>query len=193
MTSNTKTMNIEQLDFGKTLKEVTQNLDFSITQVNGTITTTNCDFSLHADQIKVKQILQNLLSNALKFKDADRAPVINIAAREEGGFFFISVKDNGIGISEEHFEEVFEKFARLNSQAKFEGSGLGLSICAKYIKKHQGDIWIERNNDFGVTFTFTIKKNLPLSKQALTAEEVSKAIVDGSPYTQPEIAQLNIQ
>jgi len=114
------------------------------------------------------------LSNALKFKAKDRDPIMNIAAREEDGFIFISVRDNGVGMEEEHFEEVFEKFARLNSQAQFEGSGLGLSICAKYIKKHQGKIWIERNDDFGVTFIFTIKKDLPLSKQAFTASEGSK-------------------
>ena len=168
--ANNHSLKLEPLNFKKTLQEVIQNLDFSITQSNAEIILENCDFSIDADQIKIKQILQNLISNALKFKDAQRHPIITIAAKETTDFYSIAVKDNGIGIAEEHFQEVFEKFARLNSQSKFEGSGLGLSICAKYIKKHQGEIWIERNEDFGVTFIFTIRKNLLLTKQVAETE-----------------------
>ena len=174
--SNSQSLKVERLAFKEIINDVSQNLDFSITQVNGTILLNNCDFFINADQIKLKQILQNIVSNALKFKDAERAPIITISAREEEAHFFISIKDNGIGIAQEHFQEVFEKFARLNSQAKFEGSGLGLSICAKYIKKHQGKIWIERNEDVGVTFTFTIKKDLPLSKVAANTKEMVLAV-----------------
>ena len=174
--SNSQTLKIERLAFKEIIEEVTQNLDFSITQVNGTILLNNCDFHINADQIKIKQILQNIISNALKFKDAERNPVITISAREEEKFFYISVKDNGIGIAEEHFQEVFEKFARLNSQSKFEGSGLGLSICAKYIKKHQGKIWIERNEDVGVTITFTSKKGLPLPTSTVNSKEMVLAV-----------------
>ena len=191
--ANSQSVNIETIAFKKLLEEVRQNLDFSITSSNATIHTSNCNFSINADQIKLKQILQNLLSNALKFKDSNRKPIIEIHTREEKDFYYISIKDNGIGISEEHFEEVFDKFARLNSQAKFEGSGLGLSICAKYINKHQGKIWIERNKEFGVTFTFTIKKDLPLGAQALSANESSKMIGNGKPYTTTEIGSINMQ
>ncbi len=171
--SNTKILHIERFDFNDVLEEVVQILDFSITQVNGTIETTNCDFSVNADQIKIKQILQNLLSNALKFKDENRDPIVQVNAREDADFFIISVKDNGIGIAEEHFDEVFQKFARLNTQTKYEGTGLGLSICAKYTKEHKGKISISRNDDFGVTFTFSISKHLPLPKEEDSLVEVS--------------------
>lgn len=163
--SNTKILHVERFEFKDVLEEVVRILDFSITQVNGSIETTNCDFSVNADQIKIKQILQNLLSNALKFKDENRDPIVQVNAREDADFFIISVKDNGIGIAEEHFDEVFQKFARLNTQTKYEGTGLGLSICAKYIKKHKGKISISRNEDFGVTFTFSISQHLPLTKE----------------------------
>lgn len=163
--SNTKTLHIERFGFDEVLQDVIQNLDFSITQVNGTIEATNCNFSINADQIKIKQILQNILSNALKFKDENRNPIVQVSAKEEADYFIISVKDNGIGISEEHFDEVFQKFARLNTQNEYEGTGLGLSICAKYIKKHKGEISISRNEDFGVTFTFSINKHLPLTEE----------------------------
>jgi len=173
--SNSKTLNIERLAFGRLVAEVVQNLDFSITQSNGKIITTNCDFFIHADQIKLKQILQNLLSNALKFRANNRAPIINVIVWEDKHHFFIAVKDNGIGIPEEHFTEVFEKFARLNRKDKFEGSGLGLAICANYINMHQGEIWIERNELYGTTFTFTIQKDLPLSNPITTIKTVKES------------------
>lgn len=191
--SNNQALKVEQLAFGQLLEEVKQNLNFSITNVNGTVCTNNCNFLINADQIKLKQILQNLLSNALKFKSAERDPIIEIATREDEKLFYISVKDNGIGITEEYFEKVFEKFARLNSQSKFEGSGLGLSICAKYINKHGGTIWIERNEEHGVKFTFTISKALQTEQQKLANQQINKAIVEGKSYPKPKIEQLNIQ
>jgi len=76
--------------------------------------------------------------------------------------------DNGIGIAKKDAKHVFEKFARLNTQDEFEGSGLGLSICAKYVKNHNGTIAIESNDDYGVTFIFSLDKNLPLTESLLT-------------------------
>lgn len=172
--SNSKTLNIERLAFGGLVAEVIQNLDFSITKAKGKIIVTNCDFFIQADQIKLKQIIQNLLSNALKFRDNNRIPIINVIAWEDKNRFFIAIKDNGIGIPEENFAEVFEKFARLNRKDKFEGSGLGLAICANYINMHQGEIWIERNEIYGVTFTFTIQKDLPLSNPIVAIKEVKE-------------------
>jgi len=171
--SNTKNLHVERISLEGILEELIQNLEFSISQSNGTINLINCAYEIHADQIKIKQILQNIMSNALKFRAAGRAPILNVKAWDDPDFFYISVEDNGIGIPEENFEEVFQKFARLNTQTNYEGSGLGLSIVAKYIKKHQGTIWIERNEIHGVTFSFTIKKDLPLSVQPTTINENS--------------------
>ena len=158
--SDTKKLNISQIQFNKIVDDVILSLDFSISQAKATIKTKNCDFIINADEIKMKQILQNLLSNALKFKKDDRLPIISIEAKEEQNAFVISVKDNGIGIAEENFKEVFQKFSRLNNNSKFEGSGLGLSICVKYVKKHKGEISIRRNSDYGVTFIFSVNKYL---------------------------------
>ncbi len=158
--SNTKKLNIHQFNFKNLLEEIIQLLDFSLTQVNGEIEMINCDFMIHADQIKMKQILQNLLSNALKFIDENRAPRVVVEAKQEKEHVIISVKDNGIGVEEEYFDEIFEKFSRLNSKSKYEGTGLGLAICSKYVKEHNGEISISRNHDFGVTITFSISKFL---------------------------------
>jgi len=161
--SSSKTLNIRRIALETVLEEVIQNLDFSITQANAKINLTDCNLYIHADQIKIKQILQNLLSNALKFRAENRAPIIQVRAWEDSNFLHIEIEDNGIGISEENFDEVFQKFARINNNGEFEGSGLGLSIVANYIKRHQGEISIKRNEIFGVTFTFTIKKSLHLT------------------------------
>ncbi len=166
--ANSQALNIERMSLEGIINEVKENLDFSISQSQGQINLEHCNIPLYADRVKIKQVLQNLISNALKFKDAERKPIVEVSSWEDASHIFVSVKDNGIGISAEHFDKVFEKFTRIKTEQDFEGTGLGLSICAKYIKKHKGDIWIERNEDHGVTFTFTISKSL------CEAQEVSR-------------------
>ncbi len=161
--SSTKKLNIEQFQFRDLLDEVIELLDFSLTQVNGKIEIINCDFQINADQIKLKQILQNLLSNALKFIDESRLPRVVVEATHDTDHTIITIKDNGIGVEEKNFEEIFEKFAQLNSKSKYDGTGLGLAICAKYVKEHNGEIYMSRNTDHGVTVTFTVSKHLASS------------------------------
>lgn len=160
-----KPLNITNFNLKELIDDVIQNLDFSISNVNGQVDAQNCNLEINADQIKIKQVLQNLISNALKFHDKERQPVVQISATEHGSEIVISVKDNGIGIPEDQFESVFQKFTRLNTNDEYEGTGLGLSICAKYIKEHAGQISLKRNIEFGVTFIFSISKNLKLSRQ----------------------------
>ena len=166
--SNNQLLSTEKLSLKDTVNEVLQNLHFSITKSNANVIVENCDRYIIADYIKLKQILQNIISNALKFISEDRSPVIIISSREEREHLYISIKDNGIGIAKEDAKHVFEKFTRLNTQDEFEGSGLGLSICAKYVKNHNGTIAIESNDDYGVTFIFSLDKNLPLTESLLT-------------------------
>lgn len=158
--SNTKAVKIERLNLVDVINEVILLLDFSITTKNARIEKSNCNMVVYADQVKLKQILQNIISNALKFSDKERPPHILISAEETKDFIFIHIKDNGIGIEEKYFDQVFEKFARLNSKEQFEGTGLGLSICAKYVEDHDGVIEINKNEEYGVTVSFSISKYL---------------------------------
>lgn len=158
--ASSKDLNIEQVSLESMVEEVKENLDFSILKSKGQIEITNCNIELYADRIKIKQILQNLISNALKFKETGRNPFIEVRSWENASHIFVSVKDNGIGISKEHFDKVFEQFARIKTEKQFEGTGLGLSICAKYVKGHKGEIWVKRNVGHGVKFTFSISKSL---------------------------------
>lgn len=107
--------------------------------------------------IRIRQLFQNLISNALKYK-SDKAPHIIINAEDEGDYLIISVKDNGEGISSEHRKDIFKDFKRLHANEDIEGTGLGLSICKKIAELHGGDIWLESEPGIGSTFFIKIRK-----------------------------------
>ena len=110
---------------------------------------------LAAAPLQFEQVLQNLLSNALKFR-ADRVPRIEIsAARRENGWLF-QVQDNGIGIEAQNADQVFQMFQRLHSHQEYEGNGIGLAITKKIVERHGGRIWFESEFGEGTTFFFLI-------------------------------------
>lgn len=104
------------------------------------------------------QLIQNLLSNAIKFRQPDQKSVIKIQATENLEEHIISVNDNGIGISEEYLERIFVIFQRLHARTKYQGTGIGLSICQKIVKRLGGRIWVESVVDEGSTFYFSLPK-----------------------------------
>ncbi|MFA6133197.1 MAG: ATP-binding protein [Phycisphaerae bacterium] len=110
-----------------------------------------------ADPAQMRQVFQNILGNALKFRAQDRPAKIHISARREDGHWVLRVKDNGIGIAPDHFERIFMLFQRLNGRDKYSGSGIGLAICKKIIDRHGGRIGVESQPGQGSTFYFTLK------------------------------------
>lgn len=100
-------------------------------------------------------VLQNLISNAVKFCDAD-APQVWITSEKTGDGWKISVKDKGLGIEPEHQERIFKIFQRLHARADFPGTGIGLSICKRIIERHAGKIGVESAPKEGSTFWFTL-------------------------------------
>jgi signal transduction histidine kinase len=113
---------------------------------------------IQANAMCMKQLFQNLISNALKYSAKDRAPEISIACSETGPEYVFSVADNGCGIEDEHKEMIFKAFKRLHSKDSIEGTGLGLSICQKVVDMLGGKIWLESKAGQGTTFFFTIPK-----------------------------------
>ena len=97
------------------------------------------------------QLFQNLISNAIKFR-GERAPKIEVVARIVRHDCIISFSDNGIGIEPHYLEKIFVMFQRLHTQAEYPGSGIGLAICQKIVKQHQGDIWVDSVPGKGSTF-----------------------------------------
>jgi signal transduction histidine kinase len=119
---------------------------------------TNIDNRLghvQADERKVRQVVLNLLSNAIKF--APEGGRIDVGAVSKDGFVEVSVTDTGIGIAPEDQEKVFEEFRQVGTAAKkAEGTGLGLTLCRKFVELHGGRIWVKSQEGVGSTFTFTI-------------------------------------
>ncbi|MCW3786381.1 sensor histidine kinase [Plebeiibacterium sediminum] len=112
------------------------------------------DAILKSDETKLRQILDNLLSNALKFTENG---FLKIAYEVQGTDIVISVEDTGIGIPENKRKNIFERFAQLKDPNKsYGGAGLGLAICKAYINKMGGDIWVETSMDSGSIFKFTL-------------------------------------
>jgi signal transduction histidine kinase len=107
------------------------------------------------DERKIKQVLLNLLSNALKF--TPEGGRIDVSARIADGMAEISVTDTGVGIAAEHHDAVFEEFRQVGEvEKKAEGTGLGLALCRKFVELHGGQIWVKSQIGLGSTFAFTL-------------------------------------
>jgi PAS domain S-box-containing protein len=108
------------------------------------------------DGERIYQVLDNLVVNAIKFRDGTRKPRIEIGYEDKGAFHQFWVRDNGIGIDSKHHVRIFERFHRLRETEDIEGTGLGLSIVERIINNHGGRIWVESERGVGSTFYFTI-------------------------------------
>jgi signal transduction histidine kinase len=110
---------------------------------------------IQADERKVRQVVLNLLSNAIKF--TPEGGRIEVAAVPRDGFVEVSVSDTGVGIAPEDHEAVFQEFRQVGTaDKKVEGTGLGLTLCRKFVELHGGRIWVKSQVGVGSTFTFTI-------------------------------------
>lgn len=105
---------------------------------------------------EMAQLLQNLVGNAVKYRDPSRPLVVQVSARPEPGLWVISVADNGIGIAPDYSERIFRIFQRLHTRDRFEGTGIGLAICKRIVERHGGQIRVDSAPGEGSTFSFTL-------------------------------------
>jgi PAS domain S-box-containing protein len=138
------------------VNEAVQNLRSAVEASRARITIENDLGEIEGDRVQIVQLIQNLLSNALKFTNSEM-PAVTIRCREEGGHVTFSVSDNGIGIAEGDKEKVFEIFRRLHTK-EYPGTGIGLAICKKIVDRHGGRIWPESEPGRGTTFYFTLNE-----------------------------------
>jgi light-regulated signal transduction histidine kinase (bacteriophytochrome) len=108
-----------------------------------------------ADRLQLAQLFQNLIGNALKFK-GEEPPAVHVGAERHNGEWILEVRDNGIGIEPQYVDRIFDIFERLHSRERYDGTGIGLSICKKIVERHGGRIWVESDAGRGSAFRFTI-------------------------------------
>ncbi len=156
------------IDCNSSYRVAVTNLTAAIQESNAQI---SCDPlpNIIADETELTQVFQNLLSNAIKFQ-GDRTPQINITCEASNGYWLFAVRDNGIGIAPPDREGIFNAFQRLHTRSKYEGTGIGLTICKKIVESYGGKIWVDSIEGEGSTFLFT----LPVSNPSQTKSPKSQ-------------------
>ena len=152
--------------------EVADDLETRINQSKAKLNISKNLPTLEADGTQMRQLMQNLIANALKYHQPNLPPVIDVTSRPfRDGFWEIIVKDNGIGIEADQISRIFQPFERTNNAALFEGHGMGLAICKKIIDRHGGSIHVASQLNEGTSFII----NLPEKQQAPAARETESA------------------
>ena len=144
----------EPTDCYDVLKRVIANLETTIDN-SGAVVTHDVLPIVNGDAVQLTQLLQNLVSNGIKFR-SEETPYIHVSAEKGEDEWVFSVRDNGIGIAPRHHERIFLMFQRLHSRSEYSGTGIGLALCQKIVQRHGGRIWLNSGEDKGSTFYFTV-------------------------------------
>ena len=143
------------VDLKSCMKSVVENLQALIEETPAKVIVGLMPPTVAGDEVALVQLLQNLISNGIKF--GSREPVVvKVTSRREGDQWRISVEDNGIGIDAQHHAAIFAPFKRLHSRQEFDGSGIGLATCKRIVDQHGGQLSVESAVGQGATFHFTL-------------------------------------
>lgn len=143
-----------EVDTEAILQDVCASLALAVAESNAQISHDALP-RIHGDPSQLTQLFQNLVSNALKFRD-DEPALVHVGANLVGNEWIFSVADQGIGIAPQYHERIFGLFKRLHSRSEYAGTGIGLTTCKKIVAHHGGRIWVESQPKNGSTFFFTL-------------------------------------
>lgn len=150
----------EMTDLNALIEDVCADLELMLEENHAHISVSPL-MSVEVDVSQMRQVMQNLIGNAIKYGYADQTPEVIITGEKQKDMYLLTVKDNGIGFENEYAEQIFEVFKRLHGRENYPGTGMGLAICRKIILRHQGRIWAESEQGKGSTFYI----ELPLTRQ----------------------------
>ncbi len=151
----------ESVDTLDIVEIVENSLRYSIKENNAKIKVESALPTLKVNHNQFIQLFQNLVSNAIKYRNEDIPPSIKIKAKENRNNWEFCIRDNGIGINENYHQKIFVIFQRLHGKkSKYQGTGIGLAICKRIVENHQGKIWVNSTEGDGTEFHFTISKTL---------------------------------
>lgn len=148
------------VDLGVVAGEVVSDLEVRLEQTGGRVEFGEM-MTIDADPLQMRQLLQNLIGNALKFHPADVAPVVRVhcapvTAENGEEACQLAVADNGIGFDEKYLDRIFNVFQRLHGRLEYEGTGVGLAVCRRIAERHNGRITAHSTPDQGATFLVTL-------------------------------------
>ncbi len=146
--------NLTNVDSEAVLKHTLSSVAESLRETGASVTYDRLP-QVQMGEAHLQQVFQNLLSNALKYRN-EEIPKIHISAVNLGSAWRFSMRDNGIGIDPQYKEKIFGVFKRLHRDQKYAGTGIGLAICHKVVERYGGRIWVESESGKGATFFFTI-------------------------------------
>lgn len=144
------------------IKNVTNDISLKIKETNTKVTILNLPEKIICNPEQFGLVFSNLINNGIKY-NKQSSPEINISSTENDSHYLFTVKDNGIGISDEYKKSIFKLFKRLHNQHDYSGSGIGLSLCQKIIENHKGTIHVDSIEGKGSEFIFSISKKLTSS------------------------------
>ena len=148
------------VDLVKATHEVVADLEGLIQQVGGRVEVGSMP-SIEADPLQIRQLVQNLIGNGLKFHRPGTPPVVTVSGHQVNHQVQIFVQDNGIGFAPTYRERIFELFQRLHGRDDYEGTGIGLAICRKIAERHGGTITANGSPGEGATFIVTLPVHQP--------------------------------
>ena len=147
-------LRVARVDARLLMEDVIANLRIVIADRNATVTFDSLP-TVRGDPAQLASVLQNLVSNAIKFV-ATEAPRVHVSAQREQDAWRFTVTDNGVGVDPAQSERIFQMFRRLHRQEEYAGSGIGLALCKRIVERHGGRIWVEAAPEGGSRFCFTI-------------------------------------
>ncbi len=155
----TKQRPLEKVQLEDVLGDILDTLENQITRTKGRVEVTTLFPPITIDPFHIRQLLQNIISNGLKFHKPGVPPVVKVSYDQDELNHIVKIKDNGIGFDDKYAEKIFSVFQRLHGRNEYEGTGIGLAICRKIAERYNGTIEARGNEGEGALFILRLPKN----------------------------------